>query len=310
MFDPIHWVQDWSYAVEEAALAPLGVDLVIPADRESRAHDLSEADIVVVSSIDDLTADDIAKLDRCVGILCYSAGMDAVDLHAAEAAGIPVTNVRAGTPDVADHAMALLLAAWRRLPHMAEEAAAGRWDLDEHPDYRNTPRLAGSTLGIFGAGAIGRAVAARARAFGMRTIATYRRPEVAEQGLDHVPLEDLVAESDALILTASLNPSTEGVIDGQLLAAAKPGLVLVNVSRGGLIREGDLADALDSGHVSVAALDVRDPEPPDRDSDVLSARPDVIQTPHVAGVSAQALSSLHVLAAAEIESMLREGGRI
>ncbi|HEX2152976.1 MAG TPA: NAD(P)-dependent oxidoreductase [Acidimicrobiia bacterium] len=310
LFDPITWIHDWNYDEERTTLAALGADLLTPPDRATRDRALAAADVVVVSSIDRLKAEHIDQLKRCVGILCYSAGMDAVDLEAAGRAGIPVTNIRAGTVDVADHAMTLLLAAWRRLPAMTSEARAGRWDLEQHPEFRSIPRLAGSTVGILGAGPIGRAVAARARAFGMRTLATYRRPETAEPDLSHVPLDRLVAESDALILTASLNPSTRGIVNGSLLAGARPGLIVVNVGRGALIVEADLADALDAGIVSVAALDVRDPEPPDPDNDVLSGRPDVIQTPHVAGVSAQALSSLHRLAAEEIVGLLRSGGRI
>jgi phosphoglycerate dehydrogenase-like enzyme len=308
LFDPITWIHDWSYDEERTALAALGVDLVIPPDREVRDRYLSEADVVVVSSIDRLTAAHVERLEHCVGILCYSAGVDAVDTEAAGRAKIAVTNIRAGTADVADHAMTLLLAAWRKLPAMISEARAGRWDLEQHPEFRATPRLGGSTLGVFGAGPIGRAVAVRARAFDLRTIATYRRPEVAEPDLPHVPLDRLVAESDALILTASLNPSTSGIVDRRLLAGARPGLVLVNVGRGALIVERDLADALDAGIVAAAALDVRNPEPPDPADDVLTGRSDVIQTPHVAGVSVEALSSLHRLAANEIESLLRQGG--
>lgn len=309
-FDPIDWVQDWSYEEERALLSRLGVDIVIPEDRTTRELLMDDADVVVVSSIDRLTAEDIARMNRCVGILCYSAGMDAVDLEAAKARGIAVTNVRAGTADVADHAMTLLLAAWRLLPTLMSEARAGRWDLDDHPEVRSIPRLGDSTLGIFGAGAIGQAVASRARAFGMGTIATYRRPDAAGPELPHVPIDRLVAESDALVLTASLNPATNGIVDGRLLAQARPGLILVNVGRGGLISEPALAEALDAGIVAVAALDVRDPEPPDPEDDLLTHRANVIQTPHVAGVSSAALSSLHRLAAEGIEALLRQGGRL
>jgi len=310
LFDPIGWVQDWSYAEEIEALAPLGVVVVIPEDRAERDRHLPDADVVVVSSVDQLTAAHIEQLGRCVGILCYSAGTDAVDVEAATRAGIAVGNIRAGTVDVADHAITLLLAAWRRLPTMISYATAGRWDLDANADLRSIPRLEGKTLGIFGAGAIGRAVATRARAFGMRTIATYRRPEVADSELPHVPFEGLLAESDALVLTASLNPSTAGIIDAAALAAARPGVVLVNVARGGLIVERDLAQALDDGIVAAAALDVRDSEPPDPSEDVLAGRPNVIQTPHAGGVSVEALSSLHRLASDGIEKLLREGGRL
>ena len=241
---------------------------------------------------------------------CYGAGMDAVGVEAANRAGIEVRNIRAGTADVADHAMTLLFAAWRRLPTMISEASSRRWDLEQHPEFRNIPRLGGRTLGIFGAGAIGRAVAVRARALGMRTIATYRRPRAAEPDLPHFGLESLLAESDALILTASLNPTTKEVADQRALADTRPGLVLVNVASAGLIVERDLADALDAGIVAFAAFDVGDPEPPEPGADLLTGRPDVIQTSHTAGVSTETLSSLHRLAAEGIESLPRQGGRL
>lgn len=310
LFDPIDWIQEWSYEEERAILSPLGVDLVSPSDRQERDRCLPDADVVVVSSIDQLTAEHVDLLDRCVGILCYSAGMDAVDVAAANKAGIAVDNIRAGTADVADHAMTLLLAAWRHLLPMIAVVKAGHWDLEEHPEFRDIPRLAGSTLGIFGPGAIGQTVAFRARAFGMRTVATYRRPETAEPDLPHVPLDRLAAESDAIVLTASLNDQTRGAIDWDFLSSARPGLVLVNVGRGGLIVEKDLAAALDAGIVAAAALDVRDPEPPNPGDDILIGRPNVLVTPHAAGVSSEALSSLHRLAAEGIETLLRDGGRL
>jgi phosphoglycerate dehydrogenase-like enzyme len=236
--------------------------------------------------------------------------MDAVDVEAAGRAGIAVDNIRAGTDDVADHAMTLLLAAWRQLPAMISEANAGHWDLEQHPQFRRIPRLAGSTLGVFGPGAIGQAVARRARAFGMRTIATYRQPEAADPDLPHVPIGRLAAESDAVVLTASLNPTTKGVIDRSFFNTARHGMILVNVGRGGLVVESDLAAALDARIVACAALDVRDPEPPDPNHDDLSGRPDVIVTPHAAGVSSEALASLHRLAAEGIEGLLRRGNRL
>lgn len=309
-FDPITWIHDWSYDVETASLATVGVEVVIPADRTERDRQLSSSDVVVVSSIDRLTADHVEMLDQCVGILCYSAGMDAVDLAAANRRRIPVANVQAGTADVADHAMTLLLAAWRMLPAMSAAAGAGHWDMAEHPEFRSIPRLEGSTVGIFGAGAIGRAVADRARAFGTNTIATYRRPGVATSDLPHVDLRTLFAESDAVILTASLTPSSHQVIDRSVLEHAGPGAVLVNVGRGALVVEEDLAWALDTGILRVAALDVRDPEPPDPATDPLRGRTDVVLTPHMAGVSSRALSSLHQLAADGIKALLRLGGRI
>lgn len=310
LFDPITWIDDWDYGVEREALGQVGAQLVVPTDRSERDKELARADVVVVSSIDRLTAHHVQRLERCVGILCYSAGMDAVDIAAAAEAAIPVTNVRAGTDDVADHAMTLLLAAWRMLPEMIEAAGTGKWDLADHPQFRGIRRLRGSTLGIYGVGAIGRTVANRARSFGMRIIGTYRRPESAEPDIPHVEVQRLFAESDVVVLTAALTSSTRGVVGKEVLAFARQGLILVNVGRGGLVVEADLADALVRGTVRAAALDVRETEPPDPTNDPLAGRPNVITTPHMAGVSTQALADLHRLAAEGIVSLLRQGGRL
>lgn len=311
LFDPVTWTGDWSYDTERATLENAGATLVVPDSRAERDAALPDADVVVVSSIEQLASEHIGRLRRCVGILCYSAGKDAVDLTAAEDAGIPVTNVQSGTADVADHAIALLLAAWRMIPAMTAAADSYSWDLSEHPEISSIRRMDGTTLGIFGAGAIGHAVAHRARAFGMRTIGTYRRPETADDDLlPHVAIEDLFAQSDAVVLTASLTPSSTGIINADILSHARPGMVLVNVSRGALVVESDLVAALDDGTIRVAALDVRDPEPPDPETDRLTGRSDVIQTPHWAGVTVDALENLHRLAAEKIIGLLREGRRL
>lgn len=310
LFDPVTWTGDWSYDTERSTLENAGATLVVPDNRAERDAALPDADVLVVSSIEQLTAEHIGRLRRCVGILCYSAGKDAVDLTAAEDAGIPVANVQSGTADVADHAIALLLASWRKIPEMTAAASSYSWDLNAHPRISSIRRLDGKTLGIFGAGAIGHAVAHRARAFGMRTIATYHRPEGADDLLPHVPVEDLFAQADAVVLTASLTPSSTGIINARILSHARPGMVLVNVGRGALVIESDLVAALDDGTIRAAALDVRDPEPPDPATDQLTGRPDVIQTPHWAGVTIDALEDLHRLAAEKTIGLLREGGRL
>jgi len=312
LFDPIPWAGiEWSYDDERSRLEAAGVDLVIPEDHTTRDVALATADVVVVSSIESMGAADIARLERCVGILCYSAGMDAVDTIAAAERGIPVGNLRAGTAEVADHALALLLAAQRRLITLHAASTAGQWDIDASPEIRTMRRLEGQVLGIVGVGAVGRAVAQRARGFGFTIIATYRQPPAEpDPALPHVPLEQLFAEADAIILAASLSESSRGMVDHRVLSLAKPGTILVNVGRGALVVEDDLADALDRGTIGIAALDVRATEPPDPATDRLSGRPEVIQTPHVAGVSIDALADVHRLAAEGIVAMLSDGGRL
>jgi D-3-phosphoglycerate dehydrogenase len=237
--------------------------------------------------------------------------MDIVEAKAAAEAGIAVGNVNAGTDEVADHAMALLLTAGRMVLPLATATAHHNWDLRDFPDVWTIRRMRGQTLGVVGAGRIGRAVAQRARAFGMNTVATYHQPpNPADPDLPHVVLEDLFERSDAIVVCAALNDETRGLIDSSVLARTKPGAILVNVSRGGLINEDALVDALETGRVRMAALDVRESEPPVPEQDRLTGRSDVIQTPHIGGVSREAAFDLHRLAAETCLRILSESRRL
>jgi D-3-phosphoglycerate dehydrogenase len=237
--------------------------------------------------------------------------MDRVDADAASRAGIAVRNVPGYcTDEVADHALALLLAAWRRVPQLAARTREGDWDVHDDADLRAIRRLRGKTLGLVGAGRIGRAVAARARAFGMTTIAD--DPYVADAGPDLavVPLATLLERSDALVLCALLTAETRGLIGRDALARVRPGLVLVNVARGGLVDEAALAEAMRDGRVAAAALDVRDPEPPVPGRDPLAGLPGLLVTPHIAASSQEAVRDLHEMAAAISLDLLRGAGRL
>ena len=134
-------------------------------------------------------------------------------------------------------------------------------------------------------------------------------PAAADPLLPHMELSDLMAESDNVILCASLNADSIRMINHETLSAIKPGAVLINIARGSLVDEEALVDVLDSGRLAGAALDVRDPEPPER-RDSLSGRNNVIQTPHMAGASASALDDLHQLAAKKILHLLKDAGRL
>jgi D-3-phosphoglycerate dehydrogenase len=286
----------------------------VPHDQAAGEAAAADADVVVVTGVRRLDAAGIAGLRRAVGIVCYSIGMDQVDREAAAARGIPVRNIPGDcTDEVADHALLLLLAARRRLLPLAARAADGDWAVLDDPHHDAIRRSRGTTLGIIGAGRIGRAVAARARAFGMRTIAADPYAEVVDPDLPLLPLDEVLAAADALVLCASLTPETRGIIGARGLGLVRPGVVLVNVARGGLLDEADLAEALRDGRVAVAALDVRDPEPPVADRDPLIehvATGRLIVTPHVAASSREAVEDLHRMAAATIVELLAAGGRM
>ena len=309
--DPLTWSRDFSYEIEQTAFAEAGVDLVIPKDEAERDSLLPRADVVISSGTMKVDADMISRLSRCVGIQCYSVGKDAVDGDAADAAGIPVANVNASTADVADHSIALLLAMQRRLFPMVEATRRNEWVLRNLPDAWEIRRLEGQTVGIVGAGRIGRTVGQRARAFGFRTIAHDRfLPDPPDPDLEMVDLGDLFAQSDAVIVCASLDADSHHLIDDDVLSRLGPGAYFVNCARGGLVDEAALRRALDDGRIRMAALDVRSPEPPDPDDDHLGSHPNVIQTPHMAAMSDRTRIDVHHLVAENVIRLLRAGGRL
>lgn len=309
--DPLTWSREFSYAVEQERLGAAGVDLVVPADEAERDTLLPRADVVISSGLTRVDSAMIAALSNCVAVQCYSVGMDAVDHDAAAERSIRVANVNASTADVADHTMALVLAMQRRLPAMFEATASDQWDLRKLPVAREIRRLEGQVFGIVGAGRIGRLVATRAQAFGFETIAADPvPPDPPVPGLEIVPIEELFARSDVIAVCASLGETSRHVVNEAVLAGTKPGAMLVNTGRGGLVDERALADAMDKGLIGMAALDVRDPEPPDPGNDLLGNRPNVIQTPHMAAMSERSRSDIHLLVAENVIRMLVDAGRL
>ena len=301
----------WTYDVERSILEPLGIRLLVPETAEEAAAALAEADVVFTSS--PLKADDISRFgSNCVGILCYSVGMDYVDAAAAKARGIPIWNCpTSNNEEVSDHAILLILAAQRRLLPLANAAAAGDWDVYEWPLLRQIHRLRSRTIGIIGLGRIGHLVAQKLHGFRSTVIAHdpyiegSRDPEV-----ELVSLDELAARADIVVSCAALTETSRGIVGADFLSKTKPGVLIVNVSRGGIVDEDALAAALADGHVAYAALDVRSPEPPVAGQDRLTGRDDVILTQHIAASSIESVAGLHVEAAEQIVKLLREAGRL
>ncbi len=309
--DPLNWSREFSYEVERAELDRAGVDLRVPVDEVERDRLLPVADVVISSGTVRVDAALLARMERCVGVQCYSVGMDAVDRVAAGERGIEVTNVNASTVDVADHTMALVLALQRRLPAMMGATNAGEWNLRNLPEAWEIRRLGGQTFGVVGAGRIGRLVVARAQAFGFETIATDPvPPDPPVDGLEMVSPADLFRRSDVIVVCASLGEDSRGFFNAELFELAKPGVLFVNTARGGLVDEDALADALVSGRVGMAALDVRVAEPPVAGADRLTNHPRVIQTPHMAAMSTQSRLDIHPLIAESVIGLLRRAGRL
>ena len=207
--------------------------------------------------------------------------------------------------------MSLLLAAQRRIVPLANAMAGGEWPIRDRGPVDAIHRLRGQTLGIAGAGRIGRLVARKARGFGFTTIA--HDPFLTDAGdpdLELVGLDDLLTRSDAIVICAAYTPGAPPLLSRDALERVRPGVIVVNVARGGHVDELALADALLDGRVGVAALDVRDPEPPDPADDPLAGLPNVIQTPHIAANSREAADDLHRLAAESVLRLLEAAGRI
>jgi D-3-phosphoglycerate dehydrogenase len=303
-------IQDWSYEVERSMLEPQGVRLVLPKDRDEAREAMRTADVIFTSS--PLTADDIATFENAAGIVCYSVGMDYVDAKAAAARGIPVWNCpTSNNEEVSDHGVLLILAAQRRLLLFADAAAKGEWGVYEWPELSQLHRIRSRTIGIIGLGRIGHLVAQKLHGF-RPTVIAYdpyitgtRDPEV-----ELVSLDELCARSDIVISCAALTDTSRGLINAEAIAKMKPGVIVVNVSRGGVIVEPALREALDSGHVAYAALDVRSPEPPDPANDALTSHPRVTLTQHIAASSVESVAGLHIEAAEQILKLLRETGRL
>lgn len=309
VWDPIRDLE-WSYERERELLAAEGVQLVVPETGRATVEQLRGADVLIVS--DPFPSDLLAHLTQCTGIICYSVGMDAVDAAAAAAVHLPVTNV-AGycTDEVSDHAMALLLAVQRRLIPFSRSADRGEWDVYHGADFYGIRRIRGQTVGIVGLGRIGSQVAIKCSAFGMTVIAY--DPYLTRSPLDCVELvelEVLLERSDVIVLCSALTESSRRLLDADRIAKMRPGAVIVNVARGALIDEAALAEALASGQVSGAGLDVRAKEPPDLNSDTLRGRPNVVLTQHMAATSTEARGDLHVFAARRAMELLTDAGRV
>jgi D-3-phosphoglycerate dehydrogenase / 2-oxoglutarate reductase len=246
----------------------------------------------------------LRQLTRCKAIGRFGLGVDNIDIPAAAALGITVTYV----PDycmqeVSDHAMALLLSLVRKVPLSNKLVQSGRWEV---PPIVPIHRLSGQVLGLVGFGNIPRALAPKAKAFGLRVVThdPYASADVlAKAGVEGVGFDALLGMSDFVSIHAPLMPATRGLFNAEVFAKMKTGAFLVNTARGPLVDEDALIAALDSGHLGGAALDVVTAEPLAKDSKLLG-RDNVILTPHTAFYSVEALNELQTKCAADVARVL------
>lgn len=266
-----------------------------PADVVAR----SEGADILLTNKTPLSAETIGRLPalRYIGVL--ATGYNVVDTAAARSRGVPVTNVPAyGTRSVAQHAWALLLELTQGISGHARSVREGRWSANPDWCYWDRPlvELHGLTLGIVGAGRIGREVGRIAEAFGMVVRQATRQGGPAE-------LESVLRASDVVSLHCPLTPETRELINARTIALMKPTAFLLNTSRGPLVNETDLAQALNAGRIAGAAMDVLSTEPPARDNPLITARNCLI-TPHHAWATTAARRRLLATALDNLKAFL------
>jgi D-3-phosphoglycerate dehydrogenase len=277
------------YAYEMEALEGLDAEIVeTPADAAAFTQAARTADAIYGKGLP-ITADIIKALEKCQVISLGSVGVDSVDVKAATERGIPVTNV----PDtfieeVADHAMTLLLAGFRRLIEQDKMVREGRWR-EARPALYQFPRLMGQTLGLISFGRVARAVAKRALPFGLRVIAYdpfVDETLMSELGVVPATLNEVLSQSDFISMHAPARPEVHHMLKEKHFRMMKPTAIFINTGRGPTVDETALIKAMQEKWISHAALDVLETEPPSHNNPLLRME-NVTLTAHVASASAR-----------------------
>jgi D-3-phosphoglycerate dehydrogenase len=278
------------YAGEMEALAPIGAEIVEveAASEDDFVRAACDADALYAKGRR-ITKRIIDGLERCRVIALGTVGVDTVDVAAATARGIPVTNV----PDtfieeVADHTLMLILATYRRLTTMDRFVRDGRW-AEGRPLLSRFPRLWGQTLGLIAFGHVARAVAVRARGFGMRLVASDPYVEetvMTQHGVEPLSLAELLRRSDIVSMHAPSTADAYHLLSEDHFRSMKPEALFINTGRGPTVDEAALVKALQEGWIAGAGLDVLEQEPP-APTNPLLRMDNVILTPHVASASAR-----------------------
>lgn len=276
------------------SLAPAAVDLlraqsgwdVVIADPKTYSQHLADSDALVVRSAVKVTKEVLAQAPKLRIVGRAGVGVDNVDLPAATEAGVLVMNTPGGNAvSVAEHTLALMLSMARSVPQASASMKAGKWEKKKFLGNE----LRGKTLGIVGLGSIGREVIKRAKPFEMRILG--HDPYVSAQtardlGVELLSLPDLYSQSDYITLHVALTPETDHMLNAEAFAQMKPGVRVVNCARGELIDISALQQAIESGRVAGAALDVFETEPPG-EAPFLKLEP-MVATPHIAGSTEEA----------------------
>jgi glycerate dehydrogenase len=288
------------------ALARFGEVQVFDRTSASEAAARAAGSAIVLVNKTPLTAETLRQLPGLKYIGVLATGYDIVDVPAARERGIVVTNIPIyGTASVAQFVFALLLELCHNVRLHADAVRAGDWTRNPDWCFWKSPlmELAGKTMGIIGFGRIGRQTGRIADAMGMRVIAndTWQGDPPSWAGFRWAGVEEVLRESDVVSLHSPLFPETRGMIDARSLGWMKPSAFLINTSRGALVVDQDLADALNAGRIAGAGLDVLSVEPPAESNPLLSARNCLI-TPHIAWATREARSRLMALAVENVSA--------
>ena len=286
--------------------AGLQVDVRVGMKPEELEAAIGDYDAVAVRSASKITARVLARAARLKVVGRAGVGVDNVDLEAATRRGVVVMNTPGGSAvTVAELTLAMMLALARHIAQATASVKAGRWEKKRF----HGRELAGKTLGVVGIGNIGSVVVDRARAMKMSVVAydPFISPEVAAQlGVEVVPLEELWRRADVVSLHVPLTDQTRNVVNAATIAKMKRGALLVNCARGGLVDERALADALRSGHLGGAALDVFEVEPVPADHPLLGIDAFVC-TPHLGASTEEAQAAVAVAIAEQLAAYLTTG---
>ena len=302
-----------SLDLETEILQPLGYEIV--AWKEKRppaelAKLVADAD-AVITQFAPVNAEVIAAMTKARVIVRYGIGVDNVDLEAARAKGIPVCNVPDYCIDeVADQTLAFILGLTRQIVPNTQALAAGGWRLAVPLSAMKA--LRDQTVGVIGCGRIGREVLHRLVPFKCRTLAfdpMVSAEDIAHCGATLVTLDQLIGESDIITLHCPSTPKTRRMMNRDVFGRMKQGAALVNVARGDLVDPAALREALESGHLGAAALDVYDPEPIPAD-DPIRKRDNVLLSAHIASTSVKAVRRLRETAAQLVDRALSGAGAI
>lgn len=266
---------------------------------------IGDADVVYTNKTP-VTRETLEACDNVKFIGVLATGYNIVDIDAAKEKGIPVSNIPTyGTAAVSQFAIALLLELCHHIGAHSDAVKAGEWTNNPDWCFWKYPlvELAGKTMGIIGFGRIGQDTAKIAQALGMKVLAydAYQNPELESETCHYADLDTLLGQSDVISLHCPLFPSTEGIINKANIAKMKDGVMIINDSRGPLIVEKDLREALDSGKVAGAALDVVSTEPIQADNPLFGAK-NVILTPHIAWAPKESRQRLMDIAVANLKA--------